>query len=334
MELEKKEKDKNKEKLDLSMRLLFLVLMLLPLLVVATYTWFSLTRTPKVTEMGLSVSSDTGLELAFLPNDEEWTQYLDFREQLEEVTQLKPVTWSEENQSFYAAAFGVDGRITGITERLSDETNTNSTSSNGYYMKKTCYARTGVDVAVSLSPAIVGADGTEGAGTYVIGTPIWNSETISHDNGGSGAEYAIRVGIRITKFDAETETRTGETIFYVYEPNSDKHVSEQTGVIDTGSIDGTETLVPASRLIQQTTSSWSEAYPVQRDVTIRELGDFTTDTHLFDLSEDEFAKIDIYVWLEGQDVDCTNMIGMEAQIFVNMQFATETGGQSGLEKIE
>ena len=73
---------------------------------------------------------------------------------------------------------------------------------------------------------------------------------------------------------------------------------------------------------------------MQRDVVIRELGEFTTDTYLFDLAADEFAQIDIYVWLEGQDVDCTNEIGKKSQIFVNMQFAAEASGQSGLEEIE
>lgn len=323
-----------KKKLKMSMRCFYLVLALLPLLVAASYTWFSLSRTPKVSEMGMSIDSGTGMELAFEPNSEEWTQHLDFREHLEEMAPLKPITWSEEQQCFFAAEFGKDGRIIGITERLTDEANTNNTSSNSYYMKNTCYARTGEPVKVSLSPAVVGGDGTQGAGTYVIGTPVWNSESVGHSNGGHGAQYAIRVGIRITKFDAATETRTGETIFYIYEPNCDGHVSGENAVVDTESIDGAATLVPESRLIQQTTSSWEEADPVQRDVVIRELGEFTTDTYLFDLSEDEFAKIDIYVWLEGQDVDCTNAIGEEAQIFVNMQFSAEASGQSGLEEID
>lgn len=318
----------------MSIRCFLLVLALLPLLVAASYTWFSISRTPKVSEMGMSIDSASGMELAFDPNSEEWTQHLNFREQLEEMTPLKPVTWSEKNQCFYAAKFGSDGRITGITERLTDEANTNSTGSNSYYMKNTCYARTGQPVKVYLSPAVVGGDGTKGAGTYVIGTPVWNSESVSHNNGGRGAEYAVRVGIRITKFDAATETRTGETFFYIYEPNCDGHVSGEQAVIDTESIDGTATLVPSDRLIQQTTSSWEEADPVQRDVVIRELGEFTTNTYLFDLTESEFAKIDIYVWLEGQDVDCTNAIGEEAQIFVNVQFSVKEKGQSGLEEID
>ncbi len=325
---------KQKKKLKLSMRCFHLVVVLLPLLVAASYTWFSISRTPKVSEMGMSIASNTGMELAFEPNSEEWTQHLDFRELLEEMAPLRPITWSEEQQCFFAAAFGTDGRIAGITERLTDEANTNNTGSNSYYMKNTCYARTGEPVKVSLSPAVVGGDGTQGAGTYVIGTPVWDGESVSHTNGGHGAEYAVRIGIRITKFDVATEARKGDPVFYIYEPNSDKHINGENAVIETKSIDGTETLVPTNRLLRQTTSTWEEAEPVQRDVVIRELGEFTTDTYLFDLAADELAQIDIYVWLEGQDVDCTNEIGKKSQIFVNMQFAAEASGQSGLEEIE
>ena len=45
------------------------------------------------------------------------------------------------------------------------------------------------------------------------------------------------------------------------------------------------------------------------------------------------VRIELYVWLEGQDVDCTNRIS-QAQILASIQFATETSGQSGLKPIE
>lgn len=315
---------------------LYLILVLFILLTVATYTWFSLTRTPRVSEMGMSVDCGTGLELAFEMDskDDEWTQYLDFRERMIDMAPLKPVTWSEQAQSFYAAEFGADGRITGITERLTDEANTNVRTSNGYYMKNTCYARTGTAATVSLSPAITNEDGTESSGTYAIGTPVWDGNSIIHNNGGNGAEHAIRVGIRITKYDRKDLLPTGEIIFYIYEPNYDGHLDESKTDVATPSIDGTATLVPAERLIRQTTSEWTEANPVQKDVIIRSLGEFTTETELFQLEPDELAKIDFYVWLEGQDVDCTNQIGSAAQVFVNIQFAAETDTETGLETIK
>ena len=330
MEKEKQQKEKLK---NTTLRF-YLVLVLLILLVVATYTWFSISQTPSVSEMGMSIGSSTGLELAFEPNAEKWGQYLDFREILKDMAPLKPVTWSEKEQCFYAAQYGIDGRITGITQRLSDEANTNTTSNNNYYMKNTCYARTEEPVKVSLTPAMVGADGTQGSGTYVIGTPVWDAQNVKHDNGGSGAELAVRVGILITKFDMETQERTGEQSFYIYEPNCDKHIDGSTETVDTSSIDGTETLVPSERLIKQTVSSWNETYPIQKNVVIRQLGEFLTGTELFELTPAEMAKIDIYVWLEGQDADCTNAIGNQAQIFANIQFNADAGSGSGIEKFE
>ena len=328
--------DRQKEKIKTSKRCFYLVIAILPLLVIATYTWFTLSTTPSVSEMGMSISSGTGMVLAFEPEaaEEEWVQILDFREVLEDMAPLKPITWSEKEQSFYTASFGKDGRISGIGERLSDEANTNSTSSNSYYMKNTCYAKTGTPVKVTLSPAVVSEDGTKGAGTYVIGTPIWDSNKVSHNNGGNGAEYAVRIGINISKLDLETKERIGENVFYIYEPNCDGHRHGEPETVSTASIDGTEELIPESRLIRQTTSSWNETYPIQRNVVIRELGDFITDTELFELGIEEMAKIDIYVWLEGQDVDCTNEIGVAAQIFANIQFLAEAIEGGGLEEID
>lgn len=317
-----------------TIRYLHLILVLLVLLTVATYTWFSLSRTPKVSEMGLSVDSGEGLELAFDIDSDEWTQYLDFREKMSDTMSLKPVTWSEKNKSFYTAVFGTDGRIASIGAKLEDQGgNSSKATQNDYYMKQTCYARTQEKVTVSLSPAVASEDGRQGAGTYVIGTPLWDKEQVQHNNGGNGAENTIRVGIRVTKYDKSDKTPTGDTVFYIYEPNCDTHLDGSVTDQATPSIDGTDTLVPTERLIRQSASTWTEADPVQKNVVIRSLGEFTTATELFTLDSREVAQIDFYVWMEGQDVDCNNEIGTDAQIFVNVQFAATTDSQTGLEPI-
>jgi len=105
------------------------------------------------------------------------------------------------------------------------------------------------------------------------------------------------------------------------------HIDGSFGYLDTPSIDGKETL--GSRMILQSASEWTEAYPVERNVTIKTLGEFMTDTMLFELDVDSMVRIDMYIWLEGQDVDCTNLIE-EAQIFANVQFHADYSGQSGL----
>ena len=108
----------------------------------------------------------------------------------------------------------------------------------------------------------------------------------------------------------------------------------RSGYVATASVDGTDSLVPEERLITQTVSTWTEVDPVQRSVVIHDMGRFTSDTELFQISADQLVQMQVYVWLEGQDIDCTNVIGQAAQVFANLQFVADFGGHSGLEPIE
>lgn len=311
----------------------YLLLILMTLLTVASYTWFSLSKTPRVSNLNMYVNSATGLELSQDPLAEEWTLQLDFRELVDVTTVLRPVTWVDEEQRFYAAAYGIDGRLMDYEywQPLSDQINANKDSAYGYYIKTTFYARTDTAMTVSLSPAVEVDEGINGSGTYLIGTPLWDSTALRHNNGGQGAENAIRIGIRVTDVDA-AGTSTGEEKFYIYEPNCDTHCDGTQGYIATPSITGSENLVSQDRLILQSASTWSESYPVQRDVVIRDLGEFSTSAELFKLEAGEMVKIELYVWLEGQDVDCISQI-KEAQISASIQFSGQEGSHIGLQPI-
>ncbi len=313
----------------------YVLLILMSLLTVASYTWFSLSRTPRVSDMNMYINSQSGLELSPDPAAEEWVLQLDFRDLVDVTTTLRPVTWSDQEQRFYAASYGFDGRLnpTSMWEPLTDERNANKLTLDGYYIKATFYARSGVGTEVSLSPAVEIDDGRSGSGTYVIGTPVWDAQQVLHSNGGQGAECAVRIGIRTTPVDSTGAPIGTQSRFIIYEPNSDSHIDGSEGYIATPSIDGTAHLVNERDLIQQTTSVWTEAYPVQRGVVIRQLGEFQSEPTLFTLLPGEMIRIDLYVWLEGQDVDCTNVI-KEAQIVANIQFAGDTQNQSGLQPIE
>ena len=150
-----------------------------------------------------------------------------------------------------------------------------------------------------------------------------------HDDAGKGAQYALRIGIKVTKYNEDMTPTDQATEFYVYEPNADKHTNGIEGYIATPSVDGDKSIVPDERLVTQTTSSWSEIEPVERDVLLYELGDFDGSSELFVLQKDEIAKIELYIWLEGQDVDCTNEIA-DARVIANLQFNATVIGDSGL----
>ena len=322
-------KRREKRQLKRTFIYLFLILVLLVLLTTASYTWFALSQTPRVSDMYMYINAPTGLELAPTADAEEWVQQLDFRDLTEETAPLRPVTWSEADQRFYAAEYGFDGRRTDDWHELSDANNANRDDAFGYYVKATFYARTGAAMDVSLSPAVEIAEGVQGSGTYLVGVPQWDSEEIIHVNGGLGAQNAMRLGFRITPVDNSGLPTGGASQFIIYEPNCDGHLYKEFKYVPTESIDGAETLVSEDRLILQSVSSWREADPVQRSVVIHRLGDFMTDPYLFSIQPEEIMMIDLYVWLEGQDIDCTNEI-QAAQIFASVQFKGETANQGGL----
>jgi len=69
---------KQEKKRRLWVHLLFLLLILLPLSTVATYTWFSISRTPKVSDMEMTINSAVGLQIAWSADaaENDWKQQL------------------------------------------------------------------------------------------------------------------------------------------------------------------------------------------------------------------------------------------------------------------
>ena len=313
---------------------LWLFLGMLSMLVVSSFAWFSISTSPRVSDMGLFVNAPVGLQLAadYSAPDELWGQNIRFPDLVSDSSPLKPVTWSEEDQCFKAIRYGGDGRQSNRLKKLTDQDNANQTGDSQYYTMGEFYARTDSKCTLSLADAVELNDGQHGAGTYVIGTPVWNADLGVHEDAGGGAQYAVRIGFRITRIDPNTGQPVGESVFAIFEPNADRHLDRTERVLDTPSSDGTETLVSRDRLLIQSASSWSEAEPVQRDATVKTLGSFLTDTELFVLEADDMIRITMYIWIEGQDADCYGL-PEDASLFANIQFRADYGTQSGLEEI-
>ena len=318
----------------------YVILVLMSLLVVSSYTWFTMSRTPRVTDMNVYITSTSGLKLSadpYLPEDQ-WQLQLDFWETESVPISLRPVTWSDQQERFWAAAYGADGRLlpTDTWHALRDSWNANNPGLDGYYMKATFYARCGMLTDVTLAPAmLVDERGTQGAGTYVIGVASWDLEGLLHLNSGKGAESSIRIGLRTTPMALTTDGTLVETGdrggMVIYEPNADRHVGGSTGYIPTPSIDGTPTLVEEERLILQEATTWSDLDPVEIENIKLSPGDFYDDPipSLFTVAPGEIVRIEMYIWLEGQDVDCTNLMN-GAQLIANLQFTGQSQGQTGM----
>ena len=292
--------------------------------------------------MNVYITSNTGLELASAPDAEVWSNQLDIysTEELKKYANsaerpgLRQATWSDRNQRFYGPLYGYDGRLMDILQRdadnrpiiswyeLEDLIHANSTENSNYYIKATFYARCGQPVEVMLAePMPLDNQGTQGAGTYVIGKP----------NTGKGPETAVRVGFRMTKVDKHGSDISERGPMYVYEPNADRHVDGSTDPDLTYSVDtflfpdaAKSLLVDEKRMIRQTFSKEGE------------LGIFLENPSLFQLNTGEIVKIELYIWLEGQDVDCSNAMSDGATttlIEANIQFTGTTASQSGLQSL-
>lgn len=315
---------------------LYLLFVLLSLFVMASYTWFSLSKTPSVSNMNVYITSATGLELSPDPGEGNWQLQLSVWDTGCIPTELRPVTWSEKDGRFWAASYGSDGRLMDYNQwqPLTDSRHANTVTTDGYYMKSTFYARSGMRTEVRFAPAmVVDEAGTQGSGTYVIGVASWDMEGLLHLNSGKGAESAIRIGIRATPVDASgTPTGSSEGLF-IYEPNVDRHVGDTSGYIQTPSIDGTDTLVPESRMILQKASGWADLETPEISSIRLTLGEFIANPVLFTVEPGQVMKIELYFWLEGQDVDCVNPMN-GAQLMANLQFTGSTDTQSGMVTIE
>lgn len=317
-------------------RLMLMLLALLGLLAIVTsvtYAWFGISRAASVEDIFFTIYAGDRLELAPAtgPVEEaEWTTLLDLSEVLEGVV-LRPVTWSEREGAFLAPRYGLDGR-TDFSDplRLSDAENANirrggeaqAAGRLNYYIAYPMFVRSGGSAKNVLlpMPEVREVDdlGNElwGRGTFVVGRPVWDASKAAHVDAGNGAELSIRIGFRFPEIDGEG---VGRKRFVIYEPNADRHLEQGDGLLATPSIDGAGTLVPSEDIIQQYTSTWREKSPILRDEVIFEPAEFVGGKSvLFGMESGEVKLVTLYIWLEGQDIDCLRTIS-SGQIYANIQ---------------
>lgn len=297
---------------------LYILFVLMLCTSVASYAWFTMSKNPRVSDMNMYITSGTGLELSADPGAVEWTDCLDIysTKELQQFTDEKPflrqASWSDQEQCFYGPVYGYDGRLMKLLSwiTLNDEEHANKLDKTGYYMKATFYARCGYTTDVRLlDPETKEQRQIPGEGTYVIGYP---------DNTGKGPEVAVRLGMKMAYVDTSGNPIPGKNpetpLMYIYEPNADSHADGITqGYRPTYSLHdpNLELIAPDSgrRIIQNFTFGDN-------------LGSFQENATLFSLDPGEIVRIELYIWLEGQDIDCSNIMSAVPD-GVNLEELTE-----------
>ena len=228
---------------------------------------------------------------------------------------------------------------------LEDQIHANTLEKSNYYIKATIYARSGIPTNVSLAGPIILEDGSTKTGnTYVLGDP----------HTGKGPETAVRIGFRMTYVDSGGNELSERSPMYIYEPNADRHVDSSTYYIPTYSIDEFRPTEPTEApsgeptepATEETTTEPEEKqwFLVDEERLMKqtfsrrdEPGEFLTTPTLFSVKDGEIVRIEIYIWLEGQDVDCSNAMSdgvTTTKIEANIQFTGTSETQSGMVPIE
>jgi len=322
----------------------------------SSYAWISLSTAPIVSDLLLNVVSNTDLMIAFDVDGEpgEWGSILNFSE-LPEGSVLKPITFSASRGIFLAPRYGWDGRTDfsdpipltdefgNLLETVDSSVAADAEGSSPEYgiLRFDLWFYTGAaDCTVSFTHAAKREEhGEMGSGTFVIGEPIWNEETLCHEESGKGAEYAVRFAFVIHPYEKD-----GAYEIVLYEPNCDGGRGGcEAYEVETENEDGTtetailDYLITASsdeaggalegtyKIIRQRSSAFADKDPALIDEVEYSEGAFIDeDVSLFDLRVEEPRKVTMFVWLEGQDADCNNAVSGGA-ILANLQFMGSMG---------
>ncbi len=290
----------------------------------ATFAWMSISSAPAVTNLALTVISDSALELSSDADGApagDWSSLMDMAEAASGAN-LRPVTYVASEDAFYLPRYGHDGRVaSAVGTRLTDDDGAllpafaAANGENGYlYVCDFWIRATTANCLVAFTPPAEREDGELGGGTYLVGEPVWDADAVCHKDGGSGAQYAVRMALRVDPIDDMGEENDAVTV--LYEPNADGGA----GLRETMSVEGNGLLQGDHLLLRQSVSTWTETDPVLRDTVLYTPGDFIDGNKvLFPLWKDHARHVTLYIWLEGQDADCTNAIS-EGRILANVQF--------------
>ena len=305
-------------------------------LTAASYAWMTISSTPTVTDLAFTVITESALELA--PDEggkpkDEWGTIMDMGTGEEEDDSkeigLQPITYIASEDAFFAYRYGLDGRIDGNSRTRLTDTNgallpefAAEDGESGYLYICDFWIRTNAsDCIVALAAPMEREDGKLGAGTFLVGEPVWDGATVTHKDEGNGAQFAMRLALRVDPVDDFGDV--DDPAMILYEPNADGGI----GLTETKSANGNGLLQGNNPLLQQSVSTWKEATPVVKDTVLYTPGDFITeDLAMFPLKAGHARHVTLYMWLEGQDADCNQTINA-GRILANLQFTAITNGE-------
>ena len=145
--------------------------------------------------------------------------------------------------------------------------------------------------------------GVGGSPVYITDVAIWEPNSNDH------VDYVVQNNNKVTGVGANFNATTQMDTYAL----TDSSVGQS--IADIYKWDGTERLVQKQNVLQTTKTS-TEDYSIAEGVqNLVSTSDGTTD---FGIAPNKICRLRIYVWLEGQDVDCINYASHGGGVKVNI----------------
>lgn len=292
MKQEKKQKKVKKIRSTIMMLLLCVLLMS-----AATYAWFTLSNTAKVSNLTMTVGDVTGLQIAddtgsasTKPSNNAWKQATTA------VTfngKLLPATTTN-GKTFLKPVYDDEGKVSD-TQQAAEKLDKSTTNANaeGYYIEFNFWLKAlgnaGDTTTVKLEKGTglnngIYADAQNPSGTY----------SLSKENGENSVLPSAAVRMSLVN---------GEAV-KVFEPNSDFNTSADQKATDSRS------------------SKTAKASDIQQNIAgTFGAGNADTSDAVLTLQNNEATRITLYLWIEGTDDQCGNEIAAK-NIVSQLKFVT------------
>ena len=277
-----------------------------------TYAWFTQGEKASINQFQMDVESVSGLQISM--DAVHWYNEITnftYNGELTPVSTIGEIDATTKNCKFFKGTFA-NGYLRNITTAVESTTN----STKGYFAVTLYFKNTGSSaINVTLS------DGD------TFATTVLSSEY--DDDAATYSSLATRVGFqkRGEVFDgtatngitALASNKGDATAIKIYEPNATTHIQEalNAGVASNN--------VKASYYGVKATGNGP--YNLSNVATLTDtFGSVTTYSDpgetMFTIVGDSIACVTIYIWLEGQDCDCTNFVSGK-DLYVNLKFNRE-----------
>ena len=352
MSSNEKKKDKKKR---LSSLLLMLFLTII-LLTTSTYAWFTSNRNVQIANIDVNVSAADGIQIS--TDAENWKTVISNADILKGYDgdtnmwsgTMSPVSTvkvpnaagkldmylgevkSDENDTTEAGRFELTA-----TSLAANETHSNSTEGNRHYIVFDVFLKLdkASDVYLQIGSSVSTKDDDKG---------IKNAARIAFLKGGNAASTTAVASLRQLGYASGADKIT------IIEPNADVHTSagivqaqsyytKYSGVSSiqasgsgTISYDGVKTNITAANNIPLINTNATDNPNFFASVTtVAQPVSFRTDTAgnnylLFPMLEAGVTKVRIYLWVEGQDVDCENAAsGDDITFIIKLSLDSTTG---------